>query len=306
MKKTLESRSSRLQLSIVSLLLIAAAFFVTAWRIDAQKAVEQSSTLEPQGSAVKRDRFWADIENEGMPATDLSNVPRARPEAGVLIYAYDIDPNGERSLVSFDASTPGTYITRVVLSGLDIDNNEYLGGIDFRPADGGLYAVATKGFSPFLRDRLVSIDINTGVVTSVHPTNSFPSIIDPFFGIDFDPVADLLRNVGSARSNRRLNPNNGTLVGNDAALAYAAGDPNAGVAPNVVHTAYTMSTTGPPVTTLYGIDSTTNSLVRIGGPDGNPSPNTGQLTTIGGLGFDTFSFGGMDIQQGTGSRSTRP
>lgn len=219
----------------------------------------------------------------------------------MLIYAWDIDAGGEQALVSFDASAPGTYITSVVLSGLDTVNNERLGGIDFRPADGLLYAVVSKGFSPFLRDRLVTINLNTGVVTSVHPTNNLPSLIDPFFGVDFDPIADRLRNVGWSRSNRRLNPNDGTLTGNDTPLAYVAGDPNAGVTPNVVHTAYTMSTTAPTVTTLFGIDPTTNSLVRIGGPDGNPSPNTGQLTTIGNLGLDTFSFGGMDIQQGTGT-----
>ena len=282
-----------------------AAFVIADWRIDARKLVDQGSTLGSTRSSktavAKQNRFWADIENYGIPATDLSNVPRARPEGGVLIYAWDIEPGGEQALVSFDASAPGTYITRVVLSGLDTDDDEYIGGMDFRPADGMLYAVATKGFSPFLRDRLVTININTGVVTSVHPTNSFPSIIDPFLGIDFDPIADRLRNVGSSRSNRRLNPNDGTLVVNDAALAYVAGDPNAGMTPDVVHTAYTMSTTGPQVTTLYGIDSATNSLVRIGGPDGDPSPNTGQLTTIGALGVDTFSFGAMDIQQGTGA-----
>jgi subtilisin-like proprotein convertase family protein len=52
-------------------------------------------------------------------------------------------------------------------------------------------------------------------------------------------------------------------------------------------------------TTLFGIDSNTDSLVRIGGLDGVPSPNTGQLTTIGPLGVNATSFGGFDIVPGT-------
>ena len=66
--------------------------------------------------------------------------------------------------------------------------------------------------------------------------------------------------------------------------------------PNVVHVAYTNSQAGATLTTLYGIDTGTDTLVRIGGPDGTPSPNTGLLTTIGPLGVDATSFGGFDIQ----------
>jgi hypothetical protein len=51
-----------------------------------------------------------------------------------------------------------------------------------------------------------------------------------------------------------------------------------------------------PTTTLYGIDSNLNTLVRIGDVDGTPnSPNTGLLTTVGPLGVDTNNFVGFDI-----------
>ena len=46
-----------------------------------------------------------------------------------------------------------------------------------------------------------------------------------------------------------------------AALAYAAGDPNAGANPNVVGSAYTNNFAGATTTTLYGIDSDLDILV---------------------------------------------
>ena len=82
----------------------------------------------------------------------------------------------------------------------------------------------------------------------------------------------------------------------DVPLAYAVGDPNFGVNPAIVHVAYTNNVNGATTTTLYGIDSNLNTLVRIGGPDGVPSPNDGTLFTIGPLGVNASEFGGFDIQ----------
>ncbi|MBK6724989.1 MAG: DUF4394 domain-containing protein [Acidobacteria bacterium] len=39
-----------------------------------------------------------------------------------------------------------------------------------------------------------------------------------------------------------------------------------------------------------------DTLVRIGGVDGTPSPNGGQVTTIGAMGVNAADFGGFDIQ----------
>src|SRR5262249_27868385 len=63
-----------------------------------------------------------------------------------------------------------------------------------------------------------------------------------------------------------------------------------------VGSAYTNNFAGASVTTLFGIDSNRDVLVRQGGPDGTPSPNGGVLTTIGtGLGFNTADLVGFDI-----------
>jgi len=50
---------------------------------------------------------------------------------------------------------------------------------------------------------------------------------------------------------------------------------------------------------LFGIDSGRDTLIRIGGVDGTPSPNGGQLFTIGALGVNATGFGGFDIQGGS-------
>jgi hypothetical protein len=65
----------------------------------------------------------------------------------------------------------------------------------------------------------------------------------------------------------------------------------------VVGAGYTNNTNPAPAnTTLYGIDSNTDALVRVGDVNGTPnSPNTGLLTTIGPLGVNTNNFVGLDI-----------
>ncbi len=87
----------------------------------------------------------------------------------------------------------------------------------------------------------------------------------------------------------------------DTVLAYAAGDPGFGMNPSVVHVAYTNNQAGAVSTTLYGIDSTRDVLVTVGGLNGTPSPNGGQLFSVGPLGADVSTLGGFDIQPATNS-----
>lgn len=98
-----------------------------------------------------------------------------------------------------------------------------------------------------------------------------------FYGFDFNPIADRIRLVSDAGNNRRFNPGDGSVTV-DTSLFYAAG----GNTP-VSHAAYSNNFAGALQTTLFAIDYSMNTLVRIGGVDGSPSPNTGELTTIGAL-----------------------
>jgi len=211
--------------------------------------------------------------------------------AAPTIFAYNSASN---RLISFDAITPGTLSSDIALNGLAA--GEFLIGIDYRPATGTLYSVA---ISP-TTSRVVTINTGTGAITSVGA--GFAPLLPtaPFYGFDFNPVPDRIRVINSAGLSIRLNPNDGAFVATDTPLAYVAGDPGAGSAPEVAQVAYSNSVPGTTVTTLYGIDFATDVLVRIGGVDGTPSPNLGALTTVGSLGVATSSpAGGFDIQAGS-------
>lgn len=204
-------------------------------------------------------------------------------------------------LFSFDSLTPGT-ITPVngfnPLNGLP--PNENLTAIDFRPVATDSTSAGFNGVLYALGDtqHIYTINLATGTATQIIGA-PFP-FLGSDIGMDFNPVEDRLRVVNAVDDNFRLNPNNGTVAGTDTPLAYVSGDVNFGVNPNVVGTAYTNNFGGATFTTLYGIDSARDVVVRQGGVNGSPSPNAGQLATIGGLGFDTTNDVGFDISGLTG------
>jgi hypothetical protein len=63
----------------------------------------------------------------------------------------------------------------------------------------------------------------------------------------------------------------------------------------VTAVAYTNNMAGAATTTLFAIDIDRDVLVRIGGVDGAPSPNTGLLFTVGALGVDAQRPAALDI-----------
>jgi uncharacterized repeat protein (TIGR01451 family) len=259
--------------------------------------------VKRQISAAKKARIAADVDGArpGGPVQKKQSFLKAgplSPAENPVIFAYDFLND---SIISFNANTPETLLSNVLLTGLDLEAGELLEFIDFRPSDGMLYGVVTTD-PPTPNARVVRINPTTGEVTNVSDTTTIPAIPGLFRGGDFNPVVDLLREVTDSveRGNRRLNPDTGALVGTDTALTYAAGDVNAGTPPNIVHVAYSNNTAGATQTTLYGIDANTDALVTIGSLNGTPtSPNTGQVFTVGELGENVGSFGGFDIEQGT-------
>lgn len=200
--------------------------------------------------------------------------------SAVAIYGI----TGPSNLIVFDSAAPGSASAPLAISGLVAGDS--IVGIDFRPADGGLYGLGSGS-------RIYRINPNTGAATQVGADGAF-TLSGRAFGFDFNPVPDRIRVVSDAGQNLRLNPNNGALAGTDSALAFAAGDPNAGANPNIVGSAYTNSVrpsprTPPPGTLLYGIDFVLDILVTQ-----NP-PNNGTLNTIGALGVNTGELVGFDI-----------
>ena len=190
------------------------------------------------------------------------------------------------NLVTFDSATPGTIMTTVGVTGLQ--TGETLLGIDRRPASTVLYGLGSTS-------RLYTINTTTGAATQVGSAGAF-TLSGTAFGFDFNPTVDRLRVTGNTGQDLRLNPNDGTLTATDTALAYAAGDPNAGATARVVGSAYTNNFQGAVTATLYGIDSNLDILVTQGSPAGSPiSPNSGQLFTVGALGFNTSDLTGFDV-----------
>ena len=184
------------------------------------------------------------------------------------------------TLVNFNPAAPNAVTNVGPVTGLG--GGENIVGIDFRPATGDLFALTSAS-------KIYTVNPNTGAATIVGAAFT-PVLSGSVFGFDFNPVVDRIRVVSDAEQSFRLNPSTGTVAATDTNLAYVVGDPNAGNTPDVVAAAYTNNVNPPPATTtLFGIDTSRDALVRIGGVDGNPTPNGGQLTTIGALGVDAAS-----------------
>ena len=188
-------------------------------------------------------------------------------------------------LVKIDSAAPGTIASTVVLTG--INGNETLLGIDYRPASSRvLYGLSNAG-------QLYAINPLSGSATAVGAPVLVTGVAA---GVDFNPAVDRLRVVTNTNQNLRINPLTGALAGSDTQVAYAAGDPGAGIAPRIAGAAYSNNTPGTATTTLYVIDTNRGVLATQGSVGGTPvSPNSGQLTTVGSLGVVSNDIVGFDI-----------
>ncbi|MFN0087394.1 MAG: DUF4394 domain-containing protein [Blastocatellia bacterium] len=213
----------------------------------------------------------------GATIRDIAIAPRVE-----TVFAV----TASNRLISFTSTAPGTILSTATITGLG--GGEQVVGLDFRPANGQLYA-ATSG------SRIYVINPLTGAAAPAGAAFT-PSLTGQAFGFDFNPVPDRIRLVSNAAQNLRLVPDTGAVAATDGVLAYAQGDARAGQMPAIVGAAYNNSFAGTTTTTLFGIDSGFDALVRQGSPGGAPvSPNTGQLFTVGPLGVDTSDQVGFDI-----------
>jgi hypothetical protein len=227
--------------------------------------------------------------------------------AAVVPPAAGADPaagiTGTADLALFDTANPAGLTSRPII-GLQT-GTERVVGLDTRPATGQLFLITVPtGSVANALIRSYFLDPATATATFVASIPStVPGAADTPTGADFNPVVDRLRVVNASNENFRVNPNNGSLSGNDVDLTY-----NAPTTGPVTAVAYDRNVApGPPgtiapagtLTTLYGIDVGADRLVTIGGVGGlDPGgPNGGAVRSAGtlALAVDNASDAGFDI-----------
>ena len=204
--------------------------------------------------------------------------------------------------VQSDLSTAGA---AVPVTGLVAGDN--LVGIDYRGTTGDLFAIGRQ-------NNVYSLDTTTFMASLVG--NFFDGVNDDQagpgalsgtdFAFDFNPAftpdasanasGSFARIISDTTLNRVINSNTGEYLGGAKTdVFYNTGDTNEGTTPNLQGIAYTNSFPGSTVTTQFGIDIVTDSLVTV-------ANNAGTLNTVIGLGLDAEGDVGFDISgfSGTG------
>jgi hypothetical protein len=212
------------------------------------------------------------------------------------------------NLLRFYSGSPGT-TTTVSVTGLTA--GETLAGIDYRPSTGQLYgfgvnATANTG-TLYLLDPQTGAATVVGLASLVAFVNALGNAVDlpdpatAGYGFNFNPVADRIRITTSTGLNFRLNPVTGAAVDGDlgGALGSVTGvNPDGtinGDTTGVGAVAYTNSSGGTTVTTLYTLDSGTGGLYIQSPPN---SGTQGSLLLVR-LNGSLLNFGphiGFDIQ----------
>lgn len=198
-------------------------------------------------------------------------------------------------LIRFNAGQPQQILSRVAITGLAA-GDEIL-AVDLRAVQDAWYVLG--------RQRLYRLNPRSGELRAVGQPFAV-ALTGSDFGFDVNPAVDRVRVVSDSGQNLRLNLDTGAVVDaseqqpgvqTDPPLAYAAGDANAGRLPRVSAAAYTYNKQNFRISTNYALDAATGALITQGSREGVMpvvSPNTGQLFTVGRLGFD-FDRAEFDI-----------
>lgn len=190
--------------------------------------------------------------------------------------------SGNAKLLTIDYENPRV-LRQVNVSGISLP----LLGIDVRPADGKLYGLVSDG-------SVVTINPSNGKATfRVKLTQTLPAGVRA--SVDFNPVADLLRVIGSDGTNFAGNVDTGAVTPGTA-LTFSLGpppNPFGGVKPAVIAAAYTNSRAGVKGTFLFDIEDTTDALYLQFPPGAGTLTNVGaQLgITPGNVAFDIATDG---------------
>ncbi|MEO5714470.1 MAG: DUF4394 domain-containing protein [Luteolibacter sp.] len=181
------------------------------------------------------------------------------------------------SLYQFDSATPGT-VNQIGAAG----SASNLVDIDFHGANGLLYGVSSAGLT-------YTVNIQTGAQTQVTtPLDTLSGIT----AIDFNPLADRIRLVGSGNFNARLTPDvqtaptatqaNGTVTMDASFSLFQSDGTTARSGATVLGAGYTNPIDNPSATTLYTLASD-GFLSMHTAPTGSFA--IGNAVGVAGLGF---------------------
>ena len=193
-----------------------------------------------------------------------------------VLFATDSKGN----LLTFDSRSPRAVRSKAITG---LPTGVVLGGIDFRPATGDLYALGS--------DKVVyRVNVATAIAVAEGPAFEMaPDALNSGnIGFDFNPTVDKIRVTSDADDNIRLNPDEGNLLSKDTSLTPAD--------VMVVGSAYTNSSftafaTRPTVTELYALDiAPSKDRLWIQRP-----ANNGTLIMPVSLGFNLGANAGFDI-----------
>ena len=193
-----------------------------------------------------------------------------------VLFATDSKGN----LLKFDSRSPRAVSSKAITG---LPTGVVLGGIDFRPATGDLYALGS--------DKVVyRVNVATAIAVAEGPAFELaPDALNSGnIGFDFNPTVDKIRVTSDADDNIRLNPDEGNLLSKDTSLTPAD--------VMVVGSAYTNSSftafaTRPTVTELYALDiAPSKDRLWIQRP-----ANNGTLIMPVSLGFNLGVNAGFDI-----------
>jgi hypothetical protein len=210
--------------------------------------------------------------NTGETVTSIAlSTPSTNPTqaAGELLALTETN-----RLITFNNGSPQKSCTTGQVTGLQA--NEGIIGMDLRPGGtpaGQIYAVGSTG-------RLYTLDPTSGAATfrfaltqdTADTTLPFSSLSGTSFGVDVNPVADRLRVISDNGQNLRINMDSGVTT-TDTPLNPAT--------PAATAAGYTNSFAGASTTTLFVIDTASDTLAIQGQPSG--MPNLGDLQTVGSL-----------------------
>jgi PKD repeat protein len=182
-------------------------------------------------------------------------------------------------LLTIDSGAPGVAVHNVAVSGLQVGDS--LHSIAFAQ-DGKLYGIAGDHASETTFDRLYTVDPTTGIATagaSLTAANVFS--VSGRLGASFDPLTGNLRVIDDLAHSLEIDPATGNVTDHGSTPVFGPDDANHGVVVFLAGMAYTNAAPGATVSGLYGMDIGSHpAFIRIGGPQGNPSVDSGQAVTV--------------------------